>query len=516
VTSAARLVAAIVALAGAAASCASQEARGRDLIVVGITSDPSDLDPRFGLDDVSQKIHQLLYDGLLAFSDDLRMAPGLAETFVQLEPTRYRATLRRGVRFHDGHELTSADVVYTFRSLIDPGTQSPRRGGLRELAAVDAIDRYTVDFRLHAPYTSFPVNLALGILPEGAGLDLRVHPVGTGPYRFVRRAADDEIELEAFDGYWQGAPRNAGVRLRVVPDEVMRALELRKGSMDIVVNDVSPDLFYQLRQDAALQTTTGPGVDVQYLGVNIRDPALGDRRVRQALAQAIDREAIVTHLRRGLARPADGLLPPLSWAYEPGVASYPHDPAAARRLLDEAGYPDPDGDGPRPRLRLTLKVSNLEYNRLQAAVIQEDLRRVGIQLDVRTYEFATLFADVVSGNFQLYTLQWTAAALADPDILRRVFHSSQVPPAGFNRGGYHNRELDGLLERAAASQDDTVRKALYAEAQRRIAEDLPYIHLWHKTNFAIARRGLSGVALNPYADFLFLRHVARDPAARTH
>src|SRR6185436_11931353 len=121
--------------------------------------------------------------------------------------------------------------------------------------------------------------------------------------------------------------------------------------------------------------------------------------------------------------------------------SFPYDPARARLLLDEAGYPDPDGPGPEPRLRLTLKVSNIEFNRLQSAVIQEDLRKVGDALDVRMYEFATLYADVVKGNFQMFALQWVGGALADPDILRVVFHSSQAPPVGFNRGFFHDAQV---------------------------------------------------------------------------
>ena len=459
---------------------------------------------------MSQKIWPLLFDGLLIFDNELRVTGGLAQRFENPTPLTYVATLHQGVRFHDGHELTSADVVYTFQSLLDPALASPRRGGYREMLSVEPLDRYTVRFTLRAPYTSFPINLvSLPIIPDRAGLELRDQPVGTGPYRFVRHLVDDQVELASFPGYWQGAPRNDGLVLKVVPDEVMRALEVRKGTMDIVVNDVSPDIFFQLGRDPLVQTTTGPGVDYQYIGLNLRDPLLADLRVRRALAYAIDRQAIVDYLRRGLAAPAVGLLPPLSWAFDPGVRSYEYDPARAMALLDEAGYRDPDGDGPLPRLRLSLKVSNVEFNRLQSSVIQEDLRRVGVALEVRTYEFATLFADVLSGNFQLFTLQWPGGAVADPDILRRVFHSSQVPPAGFNRGHYSNAQLDALLDRATASRDDRERRELYSEAQRILAEDVPYISLWYKTNFIIARRDLSGLRLTPLADYVFLREVER-------
>jgi len=146
-------------------------------------------------------------------------------------------------------------------------------------------------------------------------------------------------------------------------------------------------------------------------------------------------------------------------------------------------------------------------------VIQQDLRNVGVDLDVRTYEFATLYADVLSGNFQLFTLQWTAGALADPDILRRVFHSAQAPPAGFNRGRYANPEVDALLDDAGRTEDPGRRVDLYAKVQRLIARDVPYISLWYKTNVAVAQRGLIGVRLTPIADYMFLKDVARIGAA---
>jgi peptide/nickel transport system substrate-binding protein len=492
------------------ASCISRPVEDPNVLVVGMTSGPNNLDPRFGTDDVSQKIHQLVFESLLAFDERLRLVPAIAERLENPTPTTYVAALRRGVSFHDGRELTSGDVVHTFRTTLDPAFASPRRGGFRGLRSVDALDRYTVVFSLSEPFASFPVNLAgLQIVPEGAGTEMRSHPIGTGPYKFVRYAVDDRVDLAAFDHYRDGPPRNKGLLLKIVPDEVMRGLELRKGTVDIVINDVSPDILYQLEKDPRLQTATAPGVDYQYIGLNLRDPILRDVRVRQAIAHAVDRRAIVDYLRRGLATPAPGLLPPLSWAFEPDVVQFAHEPARAKSLLDDAGYPDPDGDGPAPRFALTLKVSNLEFNRLQSTVIQQDLRRVGIALDVRSHEFATLYADILSANFQMFTLQWTAGSLADPDMLRRVFHSDQTPPAGFNRGHYSNPRVDRLLNEASRERDETARRHLFSEVQRIVAEDVPYVSLWHKTNFVIAQQTLSGLRLTPLADLFFLKDVAR-------
>lgn len=500
-------------LALGAGGCLHRPADDPNTLVVSMTSGPNNLDPRQGTDDASQKIHQLIFDNFMELDDHLRVVPKLAETLEHPDPLTYVATVRRGVRFHDGHEMTADDVVFTFGAFLDPAFVSPRKGGYRELQSVTARDPYTVVFTLKQPFATFPINLMMPIVEKGAGPALRDHPVGTGPYRFVRYAVDDRIELVANEHYWAGPPRNSGLIFKIVPDDVMRGLELQKGTMDIVVNDLAPDIVHQLRRNERLQVVQAPGVDYQYVGLNLQDARLKDVRVRQALALAIDRGAIVEHLRRGLAVPADGMLPPLSWAVAPDVVAYPHDPARARALLDEAGYRDPDGDGPAPRFTLTLKVSNSEFNRLQSSVIQQDLREVGIELDVRTYEFATLYADVLSGNFQLFTLQWTAGALADPDILRRVFHSTQAPPAGFNRGRYANPRVDALLDEAGETEDGARRLALYAEVQRIIARDVPYISLWHKTNVAVAQRSLSGVRLTPLADFYFLKDVARVAAA---
>jgi peptide/nickel transport system substrate-binding protein len=497
-------------------ACIHRPTPNPNVLVVGVTSGPNNLDPRIGTDDVSGKASQLVFNNLMTLDDRLRVVPDVAERLDNPDPTTYVVTLRRGVKFHDGHELTSADVVFTFRSLLDPAFLSPRKGAYRMVRAIDPRDRYTVVFSLKEPFGSFPINLVIPIVPDGAAANFRDHPIGTGPYRFVRYVTDDRLELEPFDDYFGGRPKNDGLVLRIVPDDIMRGLELRKGTMDIVVNDLAPDIVHQLGQDPGLQLVESPGTDYQYMGLNLRDPLLQDRRVRQALGYAIDRHAIIEYLRRGLATPAAGILPPVSWAFEPGVFTFTYDPARARALLDEAGYPDPDGDGPTPRLQLSLKMSNNEFNRLQSSVIQQNLRAVGIALDVRTYEFATLYADVLKGHFQLFTLQWVGGAVADPDILRRVFHSSQVPPSGFNRGYFRDPRVDHLLDEAAVSTDEAKRRALYADVQRIIAEEAPYISLWCKTNAAVARRDLTGIHILPIADFTFLKDVARTPSRDTH
>ena len=496
----------LLLIAGVLGGCASAPPQN-DVVTVAVLSSPNSLDPRIGSDETSQRVHQLVFDYLLALDDKLRVTGGLATHWDQPDPVTYLVYLRKGVRFHDGHELTADDVVHTFGSFIDPAFVSPRKGAYRMLDRVEAVDPYTVRFTLKEPFGSFPIQLVMPVVPKGAGAELRDRPIGTGPYKFVSFAVDDHVTLESFPDYFRGAPANGGVVLKVVPDEIMRALELRKGTVDMVVNDLSPDVVHQLAAQKAVTIAEAPGTDYAYVGVNMRDPILKDRRVRHALGHAIDRQAIVDHLRRGLARPAVGVLPPSSWAFEAGVFQFSHDPRKAIALLEEAGYRDPDGDGPEPRLRLSLKVSTNEFIRLQAAVIQQDLKRVGIDLDVRSYEFATLYADVLKGNFQLFTLQWVG--VSDPDMLRRVFHSKQMPPNGFNRGYYENPEVDRLIDAAMVAESDDERRKLYGDAQRVVAEDAPYISLWYKTNIAVSGTHIEGVKLTPSAEFTFLRNVVK-------
>jgi len=491
------------------ASSCSQPPLDRGIITVGIYTSVANLDPRYATDAVSSRAHHLIFNSLLDLDANMRLAPDLAESWESEDYKTYVLQLQKGIRFHDGHELTSEDVIYTFDSILNPASSSPLRGAFRLVESVKAEGLYTVIFTLKEPSGSFLINLvAVQIVPKGAGRNFREHPVGTGPYEFVSQVPDDRIVLRAFRDYFEGLPRNRGIVLKVVPDDIMRALELRKRTVDIVINDTPPDIAYQLQKEG-LQLITSPGANYQYLGFNFRDPLLKDIRIRHAIGYAIDRQAIIDYLRRGLASRAVGVLPSASWAFEPDVFDFEYDPDTARELLDEAGYPDPDGSGPRPRMTLSLKVSNTEFNRLQSAVIQQNLREVGIDADVRTYEFATLYADILKGNFQMFTLQWAGGATADPDILSRIYHSRQVPPVGFNRGHVSDPELDRLIDEATRATGQDERRVRYGEVQQRAAELSPYISLWHETNSVVAQPGLTGIELTPQIDYNFLRNVSR-------
>jgi peptide/nickel transport system substrate-binding protein len=506
----ARLAFCILHFALVCTACSPLATNESSYLVVGSRTAPNNLDPRQGSDEASTRIAQLVFSPLMENGDDLRARPHLAERLDNPDPLTYIAHLRHGVKFHDGHELTSKDVVYTFGAFLDPQYLSPWKGAFRVLESVTALDDYTVRFRLKEPFSSFPTQLVEPpVVPDGSGTTMATHPIGTGPYRFVRYATDDQVVLAAFDDYFEGKPANPGIVFKVIPDDTMRGLELRKASIDVVINDLPPDIVYQLERRGEFRVVRSPGVDFMYLAFNMRDPILSDRRVRRAIGYAIDREAIVKFMRRDLAHVATGLVPPQAWAYEPDVFRFTYDPARARQLLDEAGYPDPDGDGPRPRLRLSLKTSTNEEYRLQATVMQQDLARVGIEVDLQSYEFATFYADVQKGSFQMYALQWVAGALIDPDIIRRVFHSQQVPPAGFNRGHYSNPDVDRLIDLASRALDESERKAYYSAAQKLIAEDAPYIPIWNRVNAVVAVPTVSNLHLNVLSNFVSLKDATK-------
>ena len=472
---------------------------------------PANLDPRIGTDAQSQHLGSLLFSSLLERDAQMNLRGDLAERWESPDPLTYVFHLRRGVRFHNGQPLTSADVKFTFDSILSGAVKTPKRGAFRVLAGVETPDAQTVIFRLREPYASFPWNLvrpAVGIVPAGTPADFAQHPIGTGPFRFVSARQDEEVVLERNADYFGHVPSIVRARFRIVPEATVRALELRKGTADVVLNALTPDMVPVLARQAELEVTEQPGTIYFYVAYNLDDPALARREVRQALAYATDRASLVTYLLHGQARIADSLLPPNHWAYEPDVLRYNYDPARAEQLLDAAGFPRRAGPvGRGMRLKLTLKTSTEELPRLLGAVFQEQWRRVGVELELRPLEFATLYADIARGNFQLYTLRWVGAN-NDPDIFEYVFHSRKIPPDGANRGHYRNPRLDALLDQARVEADREKRRRIYSEVQRSVAIDQPYLNLWYADNVCVHRRRVTHVELTPTGDYDFLRDVA--------
>ncbi|HVO82680.1 MAG TPA: ABC transporter substrate-binding protein [Terriglobales bacterium] len=492
---------AVIAFLIPALSCSSKPSA--DTLVMIIESSPTNLDPRVGLDAQSERIDELIFDDLLDRDEHLNVKPALAQSWEIPDPKTYIFHLRRGVSFHDGRPLTARDVKWTFDSLLEHKILSTKAAVYRFVDHIDAPDDYTVVFHLKEPFATLLWNLsdgAIGIVPYGSGDEITRHPIGSGPFRFVSAEQDKEVILERNDHYWGAKMRVARVRFAVIPDPTTRALELRKGSADIASNALTFDTVLTLEREPNLQVERAPGTILSYLAFNLRDPILRDVRVRQAIAYAIDRRPLIQYLGRGFVRPAYSVLPPESWAYNGDVPRYDYNPERARQLLDQAGFPAVNG----VRFHLPMKTSTEESTRLLAAVLQQQLRDVGIVLDIRTFEFATFFSDVTHGEFQFYSLRWIGGN-EDPDIFEYVFHSAKFPPNGANRSYYSNPRVDALIDQARSELDPNARKQLYAEIQLLLAQDLPYINLWYYDNVLVHTKRVRNLPLNPSGNYDFLK-----------
>jgi peptide/nickel transport system substrate-binding protein len=399
--------------------------------------------------------------------------------------------------------VTSADVRYTFEWILDPKNRSPHRATYDAISRIDTPDPHTVVFRLKQPFAPFLIGMARGIVPAGSGAGGYAPVPGAGTYRMDDFRPDEGASLSRFEGYHGTPPPIAKVIVKFIPDSNIRFLELKKGSVNFVLNGIDPDLLPAALSNRNLAMDEAAGGNVSYLGFNLRDRTLSDVRVRRAIALAIDREAIARAIWKGLADPVDSILPPGFWAHADGAPPLKHDLAEAKRLLDLAGYRDPDGDGPKQRFTLTYKTSQNELRRRIAAVIQEQLRQAGIAVEIQSYEWGTFFSDIRKGSFQLYGLTWVG--IADPDIFHYAFHSSQFPPAGANRGGYVNPELDRLLEAGRRETSRAARKEIYRRVQALLARDLPVVPLWAGRNVLLRDRRIAGFRLTADEDYTSIK-----------
>jgi ABC-type transport system substrate-binding protein len=474
-----------------------------NMLVMVIESSPTNLDPRVGVDAQSERIDDLLFDSLVRRDEHFELRPWLAERWEIPDSRTYIFHLRHGVHFHSGQLLSARDVKWTFDSLLSGKLRSPKTSTYAPVDHIDALDDYTVIFHLKEPFAPLLWNLsdgAIGIVPYGVGENFNRQPIGSGPFRFVSAQLDKEVVIERNPDYWAARARLARVEFKVIPDATTRALELRKQSADVAINALTADTVVALERDRDLTVMQSPGTIYAYLAMNLRDPILKDVRVRRAMAYAINVQPIIHYLLRDEARPAYSVLPLQHWAYDADVAKYPHDPARAEQILDDAGYRATNGI----RFHITMKTSTDESTRLLAAVLQQQLREVGIALNIRSFEFATFFADITKGAYQFHSLRWVGGNL-DPDIFEHIFGSNSFAPKRANRTFYSNPRVDELIHEARSTVDQSQRKAMYDEVQRILAEDLPYINLWYLDNVLVHTNRVRGIELSPSGNYDFLR-----------
>jgi peptide/nickel transport system substrate-binding protein len=491
----AQIASAVVVLAGCD--------RGRDdrspgTIQVDIETSPTSTDPRFATDALSSRINELIFDSLVKTDRNGQFVGHLADRIERPSTTEIVFHLKHGVRFSDGRELTARDVLFTYNSILAPESMSPKRAGLEQLKSIDAPDDYTVVMTTARPYAPALELATEGIVPAGTPLPAKqsaAAPIGSGPFRMVDYTRDEAIRLDR-NPYYPHPPAAAqSVLVKIVPDPTVRALELAEGVCDFSGNNIEYDVLPWLAAHQSLEVSKTPGTTYKYLSFNFRDPRLRDLRVRRAIAYAIDRNIIVNTMLRGTGRIATGMLSPENWAYYGNVTGYTYDPHRSRDLLDQAGYPA--GRNGMRGLRFDYKTTP-EGARL-GEVFQAMLQQVGIELTIRTLDFATYYADIQAGNFDLTSLQWVG--INDPNSYYMVFDSRKTPPHGQNRGYYSNPTMDRLLEAGMTTVDIDARKTIYGQVQQLAAEELPYVSLWWVDNVAVMNRRLVGFDAYPNGSF---------------
>ena len=463
-------------------------------IRVGLSTAPLNLDPRFAADATSERINRLLYQRLVEFDAQSMPVPGIAD-WTRITPVRYRFRLNpRANRFSHGRAVDADDVIATYRQVLDPANASPRRASLVLIESIERVDEVTLDFHLTYADPLFPAYLTLDILPAdliAKGHDFGRRPVGSGPFSLLSWPEPGELHLQ------RRSDRQV-FEILSVSNPTVRVLKLLRNEIDLLQNDLSPELIGYLQKRDGVKVQQRPGSNYSYIGFNLQDPLTGDLRLRRAIAHAIDREAIIEWVMHGSARRAESLFPPEHWAAG-SLKPYEHDPQRARQLLSEMGY---TRENP---LRLVYKTSSDPFRIRLATIIQSQLKAVGIQVDLRSYDWGTFFGDIKQGNFQLYSMKWVG--IRTPDIYRDIFASESLPPTGANRGRYVNTRVDELLRQVDETAELPRQADLYRRIERQIHHDLPYIPLWYEDQISAQGSRISGYRLMPDGNYDGLAQV---------
>ena len=508
---------AILGVAGSAlASGAGCTAKNRrtpdDTLVVLIPNLIKDLDPRFQIKSFDEKLSRLVAPGLTTIDrQDLEPALFLAESIELESPTRVRVRIRPDATFSDGSPVLAEDVAFTFESAMLEELNAVPGSGFRErFKSFTVVGDRELVIELQKVVATLRSDLDFGIVKKGATNDKMLFEggvvIGAGPYRIVKLGGE-ELLLERNPHYFGNAlgdgARIGKIKVKVIRDSNARTLMLVGGSADITQNGIRVDLVDEVVKRERLHMVSAPSSILSYLMMHNRDPVLSDARVRRAIGFALNREAIIDAKMGGRAVLATGLLPPSHWAYNGKVDRYSYDPERAKALLDEAGYPDPDGDGPKPRMKLSYKTSADQFRLTIARIIASQLADVGIEIDVRSFEFGTFFADVKAGNYQLASMQ--TGSITEPDYYFTYFHSSRIPTEKrkhiHNRWRFTNARVDELTIAGRAEPDRDNRRLLYGEVQEILARELPIVPLWHEDNIALMNTDVNEYPLFPNGRF---------------
>ncbi len=469
--------------------------------------DATYLNPVLSSDSASNDINNLVYNGLIKYDKDIKIVGDLAESFaVENGGRKITFHLRKDVLWHDGVPFTSADVLFTYQVLIDTNVRTPFSADYVIVKKAEAPDPYTFRVFYDKPFAPALESWGMGILPKHVWEKGDVNtnpanraPVGTGPFVFKEWVPDEKIVVVANPHYFRGRPPIDRYVYRIIPDMSVQFLELRQGTLSTMTP--TPDQYNGYPEFFnAYNKYHYPAFRYDYVAFNLLNPLFQDKRVRQALAMAVNRDEIIKGVYQGLAVPATGPFPTTSWAYDPAVKPFPYDVERAKALLAEAGWKDSNGDGILDRngkpFAFTL-VTN-QGNKVResmALVIQNDFSRIGVKMDVRPMEWSVFIHKYVDQKqFEAVLLAWSLAR--DPDAYS-IWHSSQRGVGQYNFVSYVNPEVDRLLVEGRATFGTEKRAPIYHRIHAIIADDAPYIFLTVPESLPVIHKKLIGVEQAP-------------------
>lgn len=477
-----------------------------DTLLMGSIGEPSNLLPVLASDSASSDINGLVYNGLLRYDKNLQLEGELARSW-EVSPDNLTITfhLRNDVRWHDGQPLTSEDVLFTYRLLVDPAVPTAYADRYLQVVKAEAPDPLTFRVTYGQPLASALVSWMFPIHPkhllEGQDVTkspLARKPIGTGPYRFVEWKSGEKVVLEANGDYFEGKPYIHRVVYRIIPDPSTMFLELRSGGLDLM--GLTPLQYARQTDNLAFKRRFEKyrylDFSYTYLGFNLRRPLFQDVRVRQALAHALNKQELVDGVLLGLGTAATGPYKPGTWPYNPHVKQYEYNPAKARKLLAEAGWRDTDGDGildrdGRPFAFTIVTNQGNDARTKSGEIIQRRLQEVGVSVKLRVIEWASFIKEFINpGDFDATILAWTITP--DPDAYA-VWHSSKTGEGELNFIGFKNAEVDRLLEEGRHTLDQQQRKRIYGRFQEILAEQQPYVFLYVPESLPVVAKRFHGI-----------------------
>jgi len=462
----------------------SAQAQSPGELRVAIPWTPENLDPTMNLSSFRAMVGVSLFDSLVGRDAENRIVPQLAESWRLVDEVTWQLKLRRGVVFHDGEPFNAEAVRFTFQRVLDPEQKSPNRANVAEIVRVEVVDDYTVNLVTRQPYAPL-VNrlLDFAIVPpkyvaEKGNQGMALRPVGTGPYRFVELIKDDRMVVEAFDRHWRGAPRIKRIVYKPIPEPFTRAAALRNNEIDLVTT-MPPSLARELERTPGIRVQRVASSWIIYLGLNALKKPLSEVKVRQALNYATDVDAIIKNVLEGNGRKLEGPLTPQMFGYDAAVKGYTPDPARARKLLVEAGYPD--------GLEITLDAPAGRYqgDKEIAEALGGQWQRASLRPKVQVAEWGAYFKRYLAKQFPDAYLLGLGGPMQDADELYNLVSSK-------GRGLYYrNERVDTLFDLGRSTMDQAKRRQIYRDLQRAMVEDATWVFLLQQVDIYASRERLT-------------------------